>query len=135
MVSKGVISWNEKFSVGVKDVDAQHMKLVDMLNELHEAMKVGKGKEVLSRILDSMFDYAREHFATEEKYMDKYGFPGALKHKQEHSEFVRAAKDFYTRYLEGKATSIEVYNFLQKWLINHILNVDKKLGKFLCEVM
>ncbi|WP_202319866.1 bacteriohemerythrin [Archaeoglobus neptunius] len=129
-----MISWSDKFSVGVKTIDEQHRKLVEMLNELHGAMKIGKGKEALSNILESMFDYAKEHFATEERYMEKYSFPGTVKHKSEHKEFVDAATDFYTRYLGGSATSIEVYNFLQKWLVNHILNTDKKLGKFLCEV-
>ena len=45
-----LISWNESYSVKVKQFDDQHKKLVNMLNDLHEAMKQGKGRDALKYI-------------------------------------------------------------------------------------
>ena len=39
-----LMTWTDKYSVNIKEVDSQHVKLVDLLNGFHEAMKLGKGK-------------------------------------------------------------------------------------------
>lgn len=130
-----MIEWSEKFSVGVAKIDEQHKKLVGMLNELHSAMKDGRGKDVLSKILESMLQYAKEHFATEESYMRRYGYPATEAHLSEHKNFEQSAADFYSRYQRGAITTIEVYSYLQKWLVNHILNTDKKMGEFIAGVI
>ncbi|NJM14282.1 MAG: hypothetical protein HC896_01855 [Bacteroidales bacterium] len=39
-----LITWNEKYSVGIKEIDNQHVNLVNIINELHDAMLKGKGK-------------------------------------------------------------------------------------------
>ena len=41
-----LINWNDSFSVNVAVIDQQHKKLVDMINDLNDAMKQGKGKDV-----------------------------------------------------------------------------------------
>jgi hemerythrin len=38
-----LITWNDGYSVKVKQFDDQHKKLIDMVNELHDAMGIGKG--------------------------------------------------------------------------------------------
>ncbi len=40
-----IIQWNQVFSVNIKQIDAQHMKLVELVNLLHDSMKEGKGKK------------------------------------------------------------------------------------------
>ena len=37
-----IIQWDESLSVKVKEIDAQHQKLINLLNELFDAMRVGK---------------------------------------------------------------------------------------------
>jgi len=40
-------SWDNSFSVNHTTMDADHQKLVQMINGLHEAMKLGQGKILL----------------------------------------------------------------------------------------
>lgn len=129
------MKWNESFSVGVAEIDAQHRKLVEMLGNLLEEMKKGQGKAVLTKTIEDMLNYAKEHFATEEKYMKLYNYPDSLKHKKEHERFVEASKSFYENYVNGSLTAIDLMNFLKNWLVEHILGSDKRLGKFVCEAM
>jgi hemerythrin len=126
-----LVKWSNDFSVNIAEVDDQHKKLVRMINELHEAMKLGKGREILDRILNNMVDYAKVHFATEERLMKQYSYPGYLNHKAEHDLFVKKVSEFYEEFQQGRISAIDVMNFLKDWLVKHILGSDKKYGPFL----
>ncbi len=126
-----LIRWNDSFSVNVGKIDAQHRKLVDMLNELHDAMMDGKGRDVLGEILNGMAEYTVVHFSTEEELMQKYNYPGYVKHKFEHDQFVNKVSEFKEKFENGQISAIEVMKYLSEWLKNHILGSDKRLGDFL----
>lgn len=128
------LTWDEKYSVNVKEIDAQHKKLVEMVNGLHDAMKLGKGKDIMTQVLQDLINYAGSHFATEEKYMTKFNYPAYLQHKSEHEKFVKQVLDFQNQYNSGQvAITLEVMNFLKEWLVNHILGTDKRFGPFFNE--
>ncbi len=127
----GIIKWEDKMSVKVKEIDEQHKKLVNMINELHEAMLERKSKEALGKIIDGLIEYTDIHFKTEEKYFDKFGYPEADAHKKEHQDFVKKVVDFKKGYDEGKLLlSLDVMNFLKDWLVNHIMGSDQKYSDF-----
>ncbi len=42
-----ILQWNQSVSVNDADIDGQHKKLIDMINNLHDSMGQGKGKETL----------------------------------------------------------------------------------------
>jgi hemerythrin len=128
------IEWNNSFSVGVSEIDLQHQKLVEMINDLHDAMLQGKGKAVLGDIIKGLVDYAVTHFLTEEKYFDQFRYPDAGSHKEEHSAFTQKVAEFKNGFDAGKlALSITVMDFLSSWLRNHIKGVDKKYEPFFVE--
>lgn len=125
------IEWKETYSVNVKEIDEQHKKLIGMINELHEAMKAGKGKDAVSDILKEMIDYAATHFGTEEKYMGDFHYPGYTQHKTEHDAFVLKVLDFQEKYNRGSlALTFELMDFLENWLLKHIQGTDKAYGPF-----
>lgn len=123
----GLIQWEEKYMLGITEIDMQHKKLVKMLNDMHDAMKEGKSKEILSKILDDMVAYTKTHFTTEERYFDRFNYEKASEHKGEHSQFVEKVLDFKSEYDEGKTMiSIQILTFLKTWLTKHIMGSDKK---------
>ena len=126
-----LLEWNESLSVNVSEIDREHQLLVGMINELNDAMRWGRGKEVLGSILNGLISYAGSHFRTEENYFDEFGYPQADAHKKEHSDFVAKVSEFRTGFENGKlGVTIEVLFFLSGWLRNHIEGSDKKYGPF-----
>jgi hemerythrin len=129
-----LIDWTKDLSVNVAEIDAQHRKLISMLNELNDAMKQGKGKDILGRIINDLYAYAGSHFQTEEKYFDQYKYPETPSHKVKHAEFVKKIADFKNDYESGKvAMTVDLMNFLKDWLKNHIQGTDKKYSTFFNE--
>ena len=126
-----MVTWNDSLSVKVAEIDLQHKKLVSMINELYDAMKIGKGKEVTGKILNGLISYTTTHFQQEEKYFDKFCYPDKVNHKKEHLDFVKKVSEFKNDFESGKVTlTIDVMNYLSDWLFKHIKVTDKNYSKF-----
>ena len=119
-------------SVNIAEIDGQHQKLVAMINELDDAMRQGKGKEIVSKIVSGLISYTRTHFGTEERLFQQYGYPETEEHKKEHADFAAKAVQFQKDYESGKmGLTIQIMTFLSNWLQHHIKVVDKKYSAFL----
>ena len=129
-----ILRWTDALSVNINEIDQQHKQLIIMVNELNEAMRKRKAKDVLGEIIDGLINYAATHFATEEKYFDKYDYPATETHKKEHAGFVEKVIEFKLGFDEGRILlSLDVMNFLQEWLLNHIQVSDKKYCFYFAE--
>ena len=129
-----LIQWSSDLSVQIEEIDKQHQKLISMINELNDAMRQGKGREVAGRIIDGLVSYTEGHFALEEKYFTKFEYPDAEKHIKEHKHFVKQADAFRGDFVAGKLTlSTQIINFLSDWLGHHIKGTDQKYVPFLLQ--
>jgi hemerythrin-like metal-binding protein len=122
-----LITWDQSLSVNVPDLDAQHRRLVEMINELHEAMTKGQGREALKPLLGGLAQYTMTHFRAEEQYMRTINYPNLPQHKAEHERLVRRVKELTQSYESSQISlTIETMNFLRDWLTNHIRRVDRQ---------
>ncbi|WP_370572719.1 bacteriohemerythrin [Methanomethylovorans sp.] len=129
-----LITWSDKYSVNIKEIDEQHKKLVGMINELHDAMMHAKSKEVSVEIINKMAEYTKYHFSTEEKYMKQFRYPDYEVHKISHEKFVEQVLEFKKGYESGKTgLTYDLLNFLKNWLVTHIQASDKKYAPFFVE--
>jgi hemerythrin len=127
-----VIEWNENYSVRIDEVDKQHKKLIALLNELADAMTVGKGRDVVGTVLTELVNYTVYHFSTEERLFEQYGYPAAQEHKRQHEDLTEQAKKLKADFDDGNwMITIDVLKFLSAWLNDHILGQDKKYASFL----
>jgi hemerythrin len=129
-----LIQWSSSLSVKVKQIDDEHQKLIKLINDLNDAMRVGKGKDVLSKIINELVNYAAVHFTTEERYFDRFGYQESSSHKSEHKAFVDEVYRFKKDFDEGRiGLSMKVMDFLSDWLKNHIVGIDQKYSSFFIE--
>ena len=129
-----LITWNDGLSVGVAEFDQQHKKLVALINDLNDAMSVGKGKDVLGRIVNDLVAYSTTHFRAEEKCFARFEYPDTFNHRREHVIFSKKVAEFKNVLESGKMPlTVEVLSFLSDWLKNHIMGTDKKYSQFFNE--
>ena len=126
------IVWSEKLSIGIQSIDVQHRKIVDMINDLQEAMTKGKSKEVLGKIFDDLVSYTAVHFGYEEKLFLTHGYSDSAAHKKEHEDLVNKALDLQKKYKGGNLMiSLETLDFLGDWLKKHIQGTDRKYSAYM----
>ncbi|HEY3399616.1 MAG TPA: bacteriohemerythrin [Geothrix sp.] len=128
------MEWRAALEIGHAKIDSEHRSLVDALNRLHAAMKQGKGRDEIERILLFLKDYTVEHFQGEERLMMAHGYPGTAMHCAIHADLVKQVGDLITGYRSGKTVlTSAVLDFLEAWLVKHIQGEDTALGAFLKE--
>ncbi len=126
--------WNSNLSVGVDLFDAHHKKLIDLINELHEAMASGKGIEKVKTTVTELARYTKYHFAEEERRMQQENYPALDAHIKEHRAFVTQVEDFIAKLEAGSVTiSMGVMSFLRNWLTSHIQKTDKQYSAVLAD--
>jgi len=127
-----LLTWQDKYSVGIREIDDQHKQLINMINELNDAMLAGKGKDALLPVLNKLASYCVSHFAVEEKMFASHAYPESADHIMKHEKMTAKVKDLIAQVQSGKTTiSIDVMNFLKNWLDKHIMETDKKYGPYL----
>ena len=127
-----IFTWNDSYSVSVAAMDNQHKKIFDLINQLHNAMSTGKGKEIIGSVLEEMLNYTKTHFTAEEKVLEKYNYPGLAEQKKQHAIYIQKVTEMQEKAKSGTLTlSLEASQFLKDWLLNHILVIDKKYAEFL----
>ena len=143
----GHIDWTEALSVGIDAIDAQHRRLLDIINRLDDAVACGGAAggtgSGLSAILAELEDYTKEHFSIEEDAFDETAYPEAIGHKAEHAAFIGKLADL-RKALEGPArgpvegrmvgdagAEAAMLAFLRSWLTRHISFSDKRYRPWL----
>lgn len=124
-----MISWSETFATGVARIDEEHQKLVAMLNQLEEAIQVGRGSKLISALVGDLRLYADRHFNHEESCMEQYRCPTAAENKEAHAHFREMLAKAQLR-LTGGGNALaaqQVHRELCEWIVKHVLRVDSAL--------
>jgi len=127
-----VFLWSDGFAIGLGELDAQHRKLIEILNRLAQHHARHATDVDLLGVFDELLDYTTYHFRTEEALMaeKRVAAEHAAVHVRAHREFVeRVAAARASAEKEPRAVTGHILSFLTKWLILHILGIDRRLGE------
>ncbi len=129
------IVWSDAFSVGVYELNDQHMRLVGVINRMIDLASLKKSdeaaiKSAYLKVLDDMVQYAAVHFDTEERYLKSIGFPDFENHSEEHKAFSRKAAELKQKAAVGEVDIPGTSKYLQAWLSGHILHSDMDYRRF-----
>ena len=128
------IIWNESYSVGVKEMDEQHKKLIEIINQLIEAQDEAVHSEKISDILTNMMDYAFYHFKAEENLMREHQYAEYTSHRKTHMGFIRRTAELSSEAVDfAEHVPSETLLFLKNWLLDHILKTDMQYKDFFKE--
>lgn len=124
--------WKDGFSVGIAEIDADHRRLIEHLNDLFVACYAGQGPTVVEGILDRFIADMREHCKREEDILESTGYSELLSHRADHIKAVLELDDIREEYASGDAhiLSNETLKYMDKWLKQHIICDDKEFAEF-----
>jgi hemerythrin-like metal-binding protein len=130
------IVWGKILSVGIDEIDEDHRKLVNIFNILNHSVMEGASPDYLAAILEELINCTVWHFSHEERLMLRYRYAQIEEHKAAHRELIKSAKELQQNILEAdRRVADEHIEFLERWLTEHILTTDLRLGSYLCQVM
>lgn len=117
------LEWSDILDTGIEEIDNQHRRLVDYINELGEARKTQDIK-LVGKVIDDTIDYTVSHFGFEETLIEEAGYKLLRPHKKVHELFVRRVTDLQKRFKAGEDISEELHALLSRWLVSHIKHDD-----------
>lgn len=124
--------WDESFALGIDEIDAQHRRLVRLVNEYHQAVEQGQGAEAATETLNQLIEYVRYHFTSEEHFMLEHDYPDIEAHRRQHIELTESVIERKLRLDLGRAVNPEaLLTFLKKWLSTHLQITDQEYAKFI----
>ena len=125
--------WDDGFVTGLDVVDAQHHALVDLFNELNQALfsPAGDRQVLLADIYARLLAYAEYHFREEEELMERNGLDArhVQAHCLVHRQFVQQIRTMWARRGSQADLGSMLVDFLTAWLGLHILGIDQAMAR------
>ena len=127
--------WKPEYSVGVPTFDEHHRHFFELAGGMISQAKAPEVDcETLLERITYLGDYVMYHMAEEEKYFAVYGYPDASAHIAAHDVFRGQVREYLKQAescpLGGRLIAVELAEFSTHWLVQHIMEVDKKYTEF-----
>lgn len=134
MIKENPCEFTDEYRIGIDLIDHEHEQLFSIVDEANRMAKMFEGPingDEAARILNQLRGYTKEHFRDEEEYMESIHYEGLAAQKRAHEAFVEKLETIDVKELENESREYfqQLVEFLLGWLINHILQSDKKIPK------
>ncbi|MCU7810317.1 MAG: hemerythrin family protein [Candidatus Thiodiazotropha sp. (ex Notomyrtea botanica)] len=132
---KPFLRWRDDWLLGLDALDAQHLALAKILNDIHGALDEGEAEPSFNSVayqgLLALAEMTREHFGDEERIMRAQGYPGLGEHHTEHALLLAELQDLIRHIEEGKRHfTLDTLIALKHWQIDHVLNSDREFAEY-----
>jgi len=125
-----IVEWKDEYSVGLEEIDSHHKRLIELLNKSYLMVLQDDKHPELSKLLFELLAYAKYHFAAEEELMREYQYEKMEQHELAHLSFINKVVTYKKDLGTGmKYLSVEIFDFIRSWLLDHILKIDAEMGK------
>lgn len=129
-----MIEWSSNYELGIEKVDKQHRCLVDLINKLTEIHNVSEDRSKVEAVFHGLIAYCNYHFENEEMVMQECDYPDFDKHRHEHDLFFNNVEKAKLGYINGDISSLSfLIEYLQLWIIDHIVIEDRKYASLLMQ--
>jgi len=123
--------WSDRFDVGVEAMNDEHKMIVQKMNRVESLAQRGATKRELQQAIADLGQYTVQHFADEEAFMARVGFPQLAAHRHVHASMLDKYQMFADAFEAGDGRLPEGFvHFLNFWLRAHICGIDKRYGEF-----
>ena len=129
-------TWRDSMNLNYAPLDDEHRAFLDVVNQAFMASQVDDF-QMIERVFEKCYDYARNHFSHEEDIMERSQFPDIENHMRSHQVFIHNVSEMRQQFdvapsIEDKRKiSRKLANFLNVWLLGHIMSRDKAFKPYL----
>ena len=119
----------EKYKIGVLQIDEEHEKLFEIGERAYQLLKdpyaIDKYDKIVE-VIEELKEYTVYHFKDEENYMKSINYKRLFTQKIDHADFIRKINDVNLDKIDENQDEaiMEILTFLNDWLISHILDKD-----------
>jgi hemerythrin-like metal-binding protein len=122
-----IFDWQPEYSVEFAEIDGLHQQVFRAAGELHEAIVAGQPQSTLEELLARLVACTLAHFTAEESLMQSSPYPQSARHMAAHETL----RPRLLAPAQGARPSIETMHALKGWLLEHIDEEDRELGRHL----
>ncbi|MCR2056355.1 bacteriohemerythrin [Campylobacter helveticus] len=122
--------WDDSFSVHNAKIDKQHKKLFELAAKVEMVSDRAVSKNDVKDLLAEFFNYMKDHFNDEEKYMHLINYPDLEAHRKIHKEIIQTMINLIKDIKSTNDLKEKLYVIAKKWLLEHILYEDMKVEKW-----
>jgi hemerythrin len=121
--------WADEMNIGVDAIDTDHINFFKMLNRIRVLSEKGSNPSIIGSVLAELHEYTLLHFEREEAVMEACGHPDLEDHKLVHLEFQEKVEKLLSEPSREENADMQttLLNFLENWLVEHILEMDKSI--------
>jgi hemerythrin len=122
------IEWQSRYETGLAEVDDDHRRLVSLINDLDAVLDGTDDLRQIGVVIDALVDYADYHFSREEEMMARAGYEETQDHGLVHAQFGQFLGELVGGCMldPSREAAAKVRDYLQEWLLEHILVEDMK---------
>lgn len=131
LASRITIEWKSDYSVGIPEIDDQHIHLFGTAKSLLQLYRTDGASEQFFSGMQELFEIADHHFRYEESMLKDLKYPQLDEHCQSHRDLSKTIRSFEQRLLEDQQDlSEEMQQTLNNWLVSHLLREDGKYKRY-----
>ena len=128
--SEMILTWDDEYRLGIPQFDEQHQRLVRLVSFIAMAVTQNGNAALIKALVLDIKSYAEVHFADEEEFVRRVGFPERERHVAEHESFRRQLMHFISEAEKEAKIGMRVLQFMQGWVKKHVLECDRRYAEF-----
>ncbi len=122
------IDWTDTYLIGVPDLDADHRRLIALVNALFAVADAGATAAAVLERVDDLMAMMSPHMEREALMMAPLSGPGGIAHREKHlaghREFTQRVEALRARLAEGGDCTTEVESLGVFLTLLELINVD-----------
>lgn len=106
--------------MGIPEIDAEHAGLLDCLARLERYIDKGHGFAASIDAVQTLKQYAIDHFTHEEAFLWEKQFPNLDAHIEQHRAITDYISKLHDQFMDGGEIESSLVVMMRDWILKHI---------------
>lgn len=125
------VAWRENYSVGHAELDEQHRRVLQLVNDLYAAIQNGTAERLVRPMLDELTQLLPTQWAREELLMEQTHFPGRENHRALRRRLAMELQRLQERlFLPPRTNSDDLFSFLKSLWTSQVRDAEQQRASF-----